>query len=179
MHQYGYITLCLIIICSTLVSCSTSNKLSSTDSKDGITPLWFQSSGFESDSSNFAGFATAVAADSMLAIARAEDQARAELENHIAQKLEVIRTQLEENGSLNVIDPEFILTLRNSHAAVEKEAKIVQSAAVFVNNYYRGFAKATITKSDLMSMLEGGFEDKMKMWNEFSSSEYFATELQN
>ena len=178
MYLNGKITLCLILLFFTLISCTSTGELAESASNSRGVPAWYQQSGFESDSLNYSGFATAVAADSLLAIERAEEQARANLENHIAQKLEDIRIQLEENGSLKAIDPDFIITLRNSHAAVEDEADISDAAAIFRDGFYRGFAKATIQKSAVISLLESGFEGKSQLWQELSSSEYFASEMQ-
>lgn len=177
MRNTGKLALLFILVFA-LNACKSSESTSDASNNTGI-PGWYQNSGFESDSTHFSGFATAIAADSMTAISRASAQARAELENHIALKLENIRSGLEENGSLEVIKPEFIVTLRNAHAGLEAECEVTETAAVKFDTYYRGFAKATIQKPALISLLEDGFSEKKAMWDSFQASEMFSAELEN
>src|SRR5690554_6493173 len=176
MYRTGKIAL-LIFVIFVINACSTSETVTESSDVSGI-PAWYLSSGFEADTLNYSGFATAIASDSLTAISRASAQARATLENHIAQKLENVRSNLEDSGSMDVIKPDFIITLRNAHASLEASSDVVETIAVEFDNYYRGFAKATIQKPALKTLLESGFSDKMEMWKTFSSSDVFSAELE-
>lgn len=167
-----------LIFTSVILSCSSTGKL--TDSNgDGNYPQWYQASGFSVDSSAYSGYATAIAADSSAAISRAEKQARAQLESRIAEKLENVRQELEESGSTNAASADFILTLRNAHNSVEKEADLAEGEAKSGETHFRGFAQVTITRDDLMSVLESGFSGKSSYWNELRSAESFSQEFES
>lgn len=180
MIKYGNPILILTALLLIGNACSTTQTSTDTSkpSAAGI-PAWYLQSGFESDSLSFSGFASAIAADSLTAVQRAENQAKSNLENHIARKMENIRTDLEKSGSLNAIKPDFIITLRNAHAKVESEAVISRVAVTHLEGHYRAFAKASINKPELLALLQSGFEGKKALWDEISSSEVFAQELQN
>lgn len=175
MYKFSYSAV-LAVILFAANACSPASKVTE-ESGSSVIPAWYQHEEFEADSLRYAGFATAVASDSLRAISRAEAQAKAHLENHIAYKLEKVRAELEKNSTMFAIDPGFILTLRNAHSGLEEQAEITESAAVFTDGYYRGFAKASIQKQHLLNMLEAGFADKTDYWSEFKQSEAFAAEL--
>lgn len=180
MIKYGNTFLILTALLLIGNACSTTQtSTQTTESSAAGIPSWYLQSGFESDSLSFSGFASAIAADSLTAVQRAENQAKANLENHIARKMENIRADLEKSGSLNAIKPDFILTLRNAHAKVESEAAISRVAVTNLEGHYRAFARASINKPELLVLLQSGFEGKKALWDELTSSEVFAQELQN
>src|SRR5690554_2196481 len=92
-----------------------------------IYPTWYHTAGFVADSASFNMSATAVASDSITAIQRAELESKMLLESYLSKEMESVRTKLESSGSNSVKKPDFILTLRNAHAAVESEAVINNS----------------------------------------------------
>jgi len=140
---------------------------------EGIYPQWYAPSGFSSDSVAFSGYATAVSSDSVIAMANAELQARVNLENHIAERLESVREQLEESGSSISTNADFIITLRNAHDAVEDAAETGKRSAKQEDGYYRGFTKVTITRDELRDLIRSGFSGKENYWEIISDSDIF------
>ncbi|MEX0724478.1 MAG: hypothetical protein WD053_11395 [Gracilimonas sp.] len=155
--------------------CATTDEV--TEQGDGesekIYPQWYVPSGFSSDSVAFNGYATAISSDSSIAMANAELQARVNLESHIAERLESVRKQLEENGSPISTNTDFIITLRNAHNAVEAAADPVEGTAQSEEGYYRGFAQVSITRSQLAALIRSGFSGKENYWEAISDSDIF------
>lgn len=166
----GFI-LVLMVTMGFLGCSATEQTTESSDGSGGIYPGWYIQSGFSADSLSHHGYATAVSSDSVIAIANAELQARVNLESYIARKLESAREQLEDQGLDIATDTDFIIILRNSHHAVQEEAVPVNKSANRVNNYYRGFSQVSITKNELMEILESGFSGKTNYWNALKNSE--------
>ncbi|MEX2478716.1 MAG: hypothetical protein WD357_09785 [Gracilimonas sp.] len=144
------------------------------EESEGIYPEWFTPSGFSSDSVAFNGYATAVSSDSSIAMANAELQARINLESQIAERLESVRKQLEENGSPISTNTDFIITLRNAHNAVEDAAAPVEQTAQSEEGYYRGFAQVSITRSQLAALIRSGFSGKENYWEAIRGSNIFS-----
>ncbi|MFD2532114.1 hypothetical protein [Gracilimonas halophila] len=152
--------------------CSATEQTAvSSEGSTGIYPGWYIHSGFSVDSLSYNGFATAVSSDSVIAMANAELQARVNLESYIARKLESVREELEDQGSDIATDTDFIITLRNAHDAVQEEAVSGNKSANKEENYYRGFSEVSITKNELMGLLEDGFSGKTRFWNALKNSE--------
>ncbi len=164
------ITLILIAACSSTETVAVKEKVVAS-----IYPAWYQQSGFYADSSSFAMSATAVASDSVTAIQRAENESRMLLESYISKEMEKVRTTLERAGSKSVNKADFILALRNAHAAVEKEAQAQSQLSTKTEMGYRGFARVDITKAKLDELMKKGFAGKSAYWKEFSSSEAYQT----
>ncbi len=162
------ISLTLIAACSSTESVAVKEKVVAS-----IYPTWYQQSGFEADSSSFIMSATAVASDSTVAIERAEIESRMLLESHISKELERVRTTLERAGSSSVKKADFILALRNAHAAVEKGAKSEFQLSTKTEMGYRGFSKVSITKTHVDELMAKGFAGKSSYWEEFSGSEAY------
>lgn len=160
-----------------LNACSASSSTTTT-SGSGNYPSWYAPSGFSSDSVSFHGYAMAVSSDSVIAIANAELQARADLESSIAKKLENVREQMEDDDISVATEPLFILTLRNAHQAVQDQASSTSGSARKQDGYYRGYAQVSISKSDLKKLLASGFSGKTTYWNSFSTSATYTQELQ-
>lgn len=163
--------------CSTTEEATEQTTESSEESSD-IYPNWYTQSGFSADSLSFHGFATAVSSDSAVAMANAELQARVNLESQIAIKLESVRDGLEDSGSELANDADFIITLRNAHNAVQEDADSGEQVAQQEKDYYRGFAQVSISKIELMDILESGFIGKDSYWQEVRSSDLFHEEIQ-
>ncbi|MEX0609148.1 MAG: hypothetical protein WD016_12440 [Balneolaceae bacterium] len=159
------------------VSCSPTDKISTAGSSESVFPAWYNSSGFTSDSLYFSTYATAISSDSLRAVSRAENQARVNLESRIAEKLEIVRNQLEEKGSEYARQADFILTLRNAYAPVETKARVTEGVATKNENHYRGFAKVSVEKNDLRNIIEAGFAGKATFWAELTGSTAFTKEL--
>lgn len=158
-------------------ACATSENAGANDSAENssMAPEWYQNVEFTSDTSKYFGFATAIAADSMKAIERAEMQARIHLEKRIAQITEEIRTDLEESGSSDAKNTDFIIILRTAHAGVVEEANVRQSSSYKKDGYYRGFASVEMSKAEIKLTLEKGFNGHPRYWSGFSSSSSFDT----
>jgi hypothetical protein len=178
MTHFFKSTLFLSVLLICLSSCSTTEKTAKTQSDPpSIYPEWFTTAQFESDSTAFHGFATAVSSDSVIAMANAELQARANLETAIAYKMEEARITLEEEGNSTVKNADFILTLRNAHNQVQQAANNAHEEARAKGGYYTGFAQVTISKSDFLELMESGFSGKSSYWQTLSSSAAFQSEM--
>lgn len=165
-----------IVILLGMNACATTENTSveSVKESSSIFPTWYQPVESSSDSLGYMGFATAIAADSIKAIERAEIQARIHLEKKIAQLTEEIRTDLEDSGSTNVANADFIIILRTAHSQVQKTAKSAQSMSKKTDGYYRGFSSVGISKNEIRTVLEQGFTGHPRYWGEFSSSPTFS-----
>ncbi|MCH2449548.1 MAG: hypothetical protein MK198_05320 [Gracilimonas sp.] len=162
----------VFIITAGFLGCSTSEQITAEiEESSGIFPDWYVQSGFSADSLSFHSFATAVSSDSIIAMANAELQARVNLESYIATKLESVREQLEDTGSDIATDTDFIITLRNAHNEVQENAVPGNKSAAKEESYYRGFSQVSITKKELMGLLESGFSGKTRFWNAIKNSE--------
>lgn len=170
------ISLSLVVIVLLLISaCSGTETLTTVPKTEApsIYPVWYQAAGFVADLSIFTMSATAVASDSATAIERAETESRILLESYLSKEMENVRTNLERSGSNSVNKPDFILTLRNAHVAIEKEATTKNSLSEKTELGYRGFAQTSITKTALNSLMQKGFSGKTSYWKEFSGSEAY------
>lgn len=137
-------------------------------------PSWFNSGGFSSDSLSYYGFGTAISSDSVIAIANANLKANAVLEDHIAELMEDVREDLEENGSGTASEAEFILALRNAHSNVEDASSSAEvSTKIEEEGYYRGYSKVAISKRELYNLLQSGFQENPNFWEILESAESF------
>ncbi|RNC80097.1 MAG: hypothetical protein ED557_13300 [Balneola sp.] len=171
MNKFTYGVLSIITLF--IVSCSSSAPTVGTtnSTSNSIFPGWYNQSGFFADGVAYHGFATAVSADSVTAIERAELKARTTLGKNIGEITENIRVELDQGGSSNVGNTDFIIILRTAHTGVELESTLTESLATKVDGYYRGFAKVEISRAQAASVLETGFTGHPRYWGEFSSSE--------
>jgi hypothetical protein len=152
-------------------ACSSSQKTTGTSSKTNAKyPAWYSTSDFTSDSLSFYGYAKAVSSDSIVAVANAELQARANLESALAGKLETVRSKIEEVGESVATRADFILTLRNAHQEVQGAAQKVKGEARDTDGYFTGYTQVSISKSDFNSVLKNGFKGKKSYWKTLSSS---------
>ncbi len=150
------------------IGCSgTQTVISNSENTNALFPGWYQTSAFAQDSTSFSSGGTAVASDSLIAIERAETQARILLESHLAQKMEDIRESL---GTDEASRSDFIITLRNAHARAEQAATVINSSSKKTEKGYRGFAVVSISRQEFHSLMEQGFSSKSGYWNTFSSS---------
>ncbi|MEQ8525698.1 hypothetical protein [Gracilimonas sp.] len=172
--KVAFFTTTLTIILS---SCSTSEKAALDKSSSSMYPEWYSTAEFASDSTAFHGFATAISSDSVVAIANAELQARANLENAIAYKMEEVRSSLEEGGSSMVTNSDFILTMRNAHQAVQEAAEKTSGEARANDQHFKGFARVTISKAEFRELMKSGFRGKTNYWETFSTSSSFIQEM--
>ncbi|MFV1884654.1 MAG: hypothetical protein ACMZ7B_09215 [Balneola sp.] len=164
-----------VLIITMLGACAASGPaVSDSSSVESIFPSWYAMNGFSSDSVSYLGFATAIAADSTVAVERAEKQARINLEKNIALLTEEIRTDLVKSGSNNADNTDFIIILRTAHSGVEAAASSNQTIVRNTEGYYRGFASVEITRAELRNVLEKGFTGHPRYWGEFSSAQGFA-----
>ena len=157
-----------------LAACGGSNTLTKNTNTSPVLPPWY-SQGFTADSSSFQYGGTAIASDSLMAIERAEQDARVELEDYIASELEDIRRELDNNGSAIVNEAAFLMSLRNAHARAQEEATITESSSQMMGQAYRGFAVATITKARLSQLLQDGLSSNSSYWETLSTSAAFKT----
>ncbi len=166
-----------VIIITAIGACATSSgSVESVSSAvtNSVFPSWYQTSEFAIDSLSYSGFATAIAADSTIALERAEKQARLNLEKNIALLTEEIRTDMVDAGSTDADNTDFIIILRTAHAALEDAASLDQSLARQTDGYFRGFASVEITRAKIREVLEKGFTGHPRYWGGYSSSEGFA-----
>lgn len=158
-------------------ACSSSEKASVSSSSLSMYPTWYSTADFAADSTSFHGFATAISTDSVVAIANAELQARANLESAIAYKMEEVRAALEEQGNSTVSNSDFILTLRNAHNQVQGAASLSNGVSRSDEGKYRGYARVSITKSDFDQLMKSAFSGKSGYWQIISSSAAYADEM--
>lgn len=157
-------------------SCSSTEsaiKETATSSTNSIFPSWYQSNEFVSDSLGYSGFATAIASDSLKAIERAEIQARINLGKSIGAITEEIRNDMQDAGSTNVTNSDFIILLRTAHTGVETVATPNHSEAKKIGDSYRAFSSVQISKNKAKTSLEKGFSGHPRYWGELSSSAFF------
>ncbi len=171
LFKYGSLLALMIVV---ITGCNSTGTTTTPDTvSNSIFPDWYVSSGASSDSLSYSGYATAIATDSLLAIERAEEQARAHLETSIAELTEDVRNAMVDAGSSNAGQTDFIIILRTAHSKVEGAASLTNSSAKSSDGYFRGFAAVTITRSELASTLEKGFNGHPRYWGDFSSADLF------
>lgn len=171
----------VLLFVGIFTACSTSENTTADKTNNEVSsiyPEWYSQTDFTSDSVSFNGFATAISSDSVIAIANAELQARVNLERAIAEKMENVREALEDNGNSIANNTDFILTLRNAHQSVQEAASEAGGEARPKANYYTGYAKVSISKNELISLLESGFRGKTSYWDAISSSVIFTQEME-
>ncbi len=152
-------------------ACTSSEKTINTSVNENAKyPAWYSTSSFSSDSLSFYGYAKAVSSDSVVAVANAELQARANLESALANKLETVRNAIETSGNNLATKTNFILTLRNAHQAVEGAANKVHGEARAIDGYFTGYTQVSISKTDFSQVLKNGFKGKNSYWKALSSS---------
>lgn len=163
-----------ILLISFFYACSTTEpSVMEGPGKESPFPVWYNPTGFESDSVAFYGFAEAISDDSTIAAANAELQARANFESRIAELLEEVRLDLADQGYAEVNETDFIITLRNAHQQAQDAARREHASAKAQDNYYRGFAEVSLTKEKLSTLLASGFKGKDAYWNTFNSASFF------
>ncbi len=173
MNKYTYGVLSIIALFVASACSSSVPTVGTTTSSNSLFPGWYNQSGFITDSLGYAGYATAVASDSLTAIQRAESQARISLGKNLGEVTEDIRRELENGGSTSVGNTDFIIILRTAHTGLESASELTRSVAAKTDGYYRGFAKVEISRSEAGATLERGFTGHPRYWGEFSSSEAY------
>ena len=154
-------------------SCSSSEGLMDSSTSSGLFPDWYSASLFEADSVSFSGFGLAIAADSTSAIQRASDDALKNLDIRIGNLAEDVRTKLVSDGVTAANNTDFILILRNAHADAIRNGIITEYSVVNEEGNYRAFAKAELSRSELINLLEEGFTGHPRYWASYSESSIF------
>ena len=175
MKFFKYGALSAFIGISAIACSSTEGTVATNSGGSSVFPAWYNATEYAADSVAYYGFGTAVASDSSLAIQRAEDDARANLETYIAELTEEIREEMADAGSGDAKNTDFIIILRTAHSYVEGAASAASSSAKPEGVYYRGFAGVSISKAELVEVLEKGFTGHPRYWGGFSSSPSFVS----
>lgn len=163
-----------VLLTALFNACSMSETtISGGPGEDSVFPVWYNTSGFESDSLAFYGFGEAISDDSTIAAANAELQARANFESHIAEMLEDTRLELADKDNAEVNEADFIITLRNAHQQIQNEADGLKAAAISEDSYYRGFAQVSMSRLEIQALLRSGFVGKESYWNILNSANLF------
>ena len=174
MKILSLVTLSIFLLLGFNACSSSQNAVTETIKKaPSIYPVWYQNAEFSSDTLGFSGYATAIASDSLMAIERANQQAKVHLEKQIGKITEEIRLDIEKSGSTTVNNTDFIIILREAHSEVINASSPLTSIAKKMDGHFRGFSSVRITKSDVKSLLESGFSGHPKYWAEFSGSTAF------
>jgi hypothetical protein len=163
----------LLLSAFLIYSCSSTEGVVDSASDSGLFPSWYSSNGFQSDSTTFSGYGIAIAADSVVAIQRATDEAKKNLDLAIGKLAEDVRTQLVSEGVSSVSNTDFILILRNAHADAISMASLTSQRVIEEDRRFRGFAEVEITKEDLVNQLEEGFNGHPRYWAAFSNNDSF------
>lgn len=106
-------TLFIITFALIFNACTSTQEVSEEPPTEEVTPTesiypnWYSQNSFASDSLAYHGYGNAVSGDSVVAMANAELQARANLEKGISDLLEDIRIEIQENGTNAVTEPGF------------------------------------------------------------------------
>lgn len=142
-------------------------------------PSWFQNSTeILKDSVSYYAGATAIDSDSVRAISKAENQARAEFVAGLSKTLENIRQTAiaEGEGTSGLSDRSFIIALRNSETDVSRELAVSNSAVERKENYssYRGFVELSISKKSLLDALDASLSEQSANWQAMKSVEAFS-----
>ena len=172
LFTYGALSLFIGI---SIYACSSTGGTASSGGASGssVFPSWYNTTEYLADSLSYSGFGTGVAEDSLVALQRAEADALANLESYVAELTEEIRNEMVDAGSTDADNTDFIIILRTAHSLVEGEAGLSSSSVRSEGSYYRGFAGVSISKADLVDVLEKGFTGHPRYWGGFSSSPSF------
>lgn len=136
-------------------------------------PDWYTQNSFVADSLSFHGFGMAISGDSVVAMANAELQARAQLETGVSDLVEDIRESLEEAGNTTVSEPEFIIALRKAHQQVQTAANEAGQEAIQEEaSFFKGYARVSISKTELTDLLESNLPSNY--WDIVKSSPEFS-----
>lgn len=159
--------LLLAVVSLLYLACSSSREASTNDSS--MLPDWYSgSNAVSSTQTGFMAYGTALAADSSVAAEKAVTKALANLEQHISDMLESVRSDaVEEAGSGSGLDsPAFILALRNAEGGVSRIASESQKQARSNRNSqgFRGFAKITLTRQELIDHLDSELSANQGAW---------------
>ncbi len=177
MHLFRGI-LILTTVATVFFACSTPSATTGVteESEPSIFPSWYAASGFAADSSSFSVFATAIDADSLAALSGAEEQARIILFRELGERIEDIRSSLEESGNADVKNTDYYIILIEAQESLP--AKAVQSSVVQRleenNNTYRAFISLKLDKKEAREQLENGFNGHPRYWGALSGSEAFS-----
>jgi hypothetical protein len=171
LHTFiGLFTLFLFASCSSTGSSVSMDETTS----ESLFPDWYSAQVLQ-DSTQFIASATAISFDSLTAIRRAETEAKSILEVEIGNLTEEIRLKGEEEGVSAFSNTDFKIILRTAHASLQNNAERVQVQAKKINTQYRAFVNVRLTKTQVQTLLENGFEGHPRYWNAFSSSNLFLT----
>ena len=173
MKFFTYGALSVLIGLSVYACSSTGGAAAGGGAGNSLFPSWYNANEYSVDSLSYAGFGTAIAGDSLLALQRAEADARVNLETYIAELTEEIREEMIDAGSNDAANIDFIIILRMAHSLVEGEAAAATTVSRAEGSYYRGFAGVKITREELVKVLERGFTGHPRYWGGFSSSALF------
>lgn len=164
--------LAAITVLAVFYSCSSTVPVIETESVSDV-PSWYQQAEFSADSLSFYGYSTAVSSDSVIAIANAQLQAKANLETALAEQFEEARAELESQGNAIATNPDFIITLREAHQPIQKYANEAQGTAVKKEGYFLGYAQVSMSKADVKKMIKSGFTGQTKFWETIQNSNVF------
>ncbi|SMO31810.1 hypothetical protein [Gracilimonas mengyeensis] len=141
-------------------------------------PAWFNSNGVQSDSLSFHVYSTAVAADSLRAIRNAQRTARTQLESHISDAVEEVRSELEENGNSQAASTSYILMLNEAVDAVDTAAEEDKIDVWTTDQHFRAFVQISLSKAGFTEILKNHFEEGSGDWAAFSGTSAYSEELQ-
>jgi len=160
-------------------SCSAPEPVTSSDlppetKPASVYPEWYTSADTATrDSLNLYGFATAVASDSLIALKRAESQARIELGAMLSSELEKIRQKLESDGVSGAGESEFIIHVGTAHLPASEAAAVTQSSVRKTGKVFRAFTMISVQKAQTDDLLQQAFGDFPQYWNFFSGSDAY------
>jgi len=175
----GFSSFFVIAILCITTSCSAPEPVTSSEPRPetnntSVYPDWYNR--FETasqDSLTVYGFATAVASDSLIAMQRAEVQARNELGSMLSSQLEKIRQQIESEDTAGASEPDFILHLRTAHLSVVEAADVKQSSVRKTGDVFRAFTMISVQKTQADDLLKKAFGNNKRYWDLFSGSDAY------
>lgn len=134
-------------------------------------PEWYSDSGFQTDSLGYSSTATAISYDSASAAATVKEQCFEYLKQGVAETMEEKRTELQEKEGNDFAGyKEFIVLLRLAESTIPEYAGITNIDVIEASNdngSYRGFAKASMNRKQLINWLDDSFSSNQDYFNAF------------
>lgn len=145
----------VLLLAAAAVSCSSTGSATRNTGKEttvqppSIYPDWYNSqSDFTSDSLEFSGYATAIAADSVQSVRLAEKLARVHLEKGIDAALESSRVKtVKKQGQQSAYNKASnIRALRNAVEPLQGLATVKATHTIEQSEHYRSFVQVSLSK---------------------------------
>lgn len=182
MYRPYFRLLVLTAVTLFYLSCSSSREASGPSSQSDSFPGWYSgSAAVTTTASGFTAYGTALAADSAVSSEKAIAQALSNLEQHLSDRLESIRSEAAEaageGSGLNA--PAFIFKLRNAEAGIADLSATSNREAQPSRQYegYRGFAGVTLSRKDLIDYLDTSLGSHQDAWDAMKASPAFDERL--